>query len=99
MQSNTRKAPLRANVRKVHENNLQHKTMHSQSPTHKKLLKKIESNPRRGFPTNYEKSLQDNLVFQKPQEEVVDFRVEIERRFQKSTSNHSFAFPRRHPRK
>jgi len=90
-----KKTLLRNNIRKLQTNPHQStKTIHSQSPTHKKLLKKIELTQRE--PANqYDMSLQDNLVFQKPQEEVVDFRVEIERRFQKSFSNHTFVFPRR----
>lgn len=90
-----KKTLLRNNIRKLQNNPHQStKTIHSQSPTHKKLLKKIELTQRE--PANqYDMSLQDNLVFQKPQEEVVDFRVEIERRFQKSFANHTFVFPRR----
>jgi len=90
-----KKTLLRNNIRKLQTNPHQSsKTIHSQSPTHKKLLKKIELTQRE--PANqYDMSLQDNLVFQKPQEEVVDFRVEIERRYQKSFTNHTFVFPRR----
>lgn len=84
---------VRNNPRKAQANTLQSKTIHSQSPTHKKLLKKIE-NTQREASNQYDMSLQDNLVFQKPQAEVVDFRVEIERRFQKSMANHTYIFPR-----
>ena len=90
-----KKTLLRNNLRKLHANPLQQKSIHSQSPNHKKLLKKIELTQRDAPQYQYEMSLQDNLVFQKPQEEVVDFRVEIERRFQKSLANHTFVFPRR----
>lgn len=88
-----KKVAVRNNVRKMPGNTLQSKAIHSQSPTHKKLLKKIELTQREAQ-NQYEFSLQDNLVFQKPQEEVVDFRVEIERRFQKSIANHTYVFPR-----
>ena len=89
-----KKTQQRSNMRKLNADPLQHKTQHSQSPTHKKLLKKIES-IQRDPSKQYEISLQDNVAFQKPQEGIVDFRVEIERRFQKSMANHMYIFPTR----
>jgi len=75
-----KKAVLRDNMRKTKVGNSNHKNIQSQSPPHKKLMKKIEMTHKE--PTNkYDFSLQENVFHQEPKEEVVDFRVEIERRF------------------
>jgi len=88
-----KKAVLRDNMRKQKSSTHQQKNIQSQSPPHKKLLKKIEMTHKE--PTHkYEFSLQDNLLHTEPKEEAVDFRVEIERRFQRSVANKVYVFPR-----
>lgn len=42
----------------------------------------------------YDFSLQDNLLHPQPKEEALDFRVEIERRFQRSIPNKVYVFPK-----
>lgn len=83
----------RENVRKLKLNPHQSKDVQSQSPPHKKLLKKIEMIHKE--PSHkYDLSLKENLLAREPQEEVVvDFRVEIERRFMKALPNQVFKFP------
>ena len=89
-----KKTLVRDNQRKLFTNAPSNKAAHSQSPTHKKLIKKIELTQREA-PSQYDLSLQGDFFSQKPQEEVVDFRVEIERRFKKSYANSTFKFPLR----
>jgi hypothetical protein len=88
-----KKALLRENVRKLKVNPHQAKNIQSQSPPHKKLLKKIEMTTKESS-HKYDFSLQDNLLNIEPKEEVVDFRVEIERRFQRSVPNKIYVFPK-----
>lgn len=87
-----KKAVLRDNMRKTKVSSHNQKSIQSQSPPHKKLMKKIEMTHKE--PANkYDFSLQENMFQNEPKEEVVDFRVEIERRFQKSQPNKSYLFP------
>ncbi len=86
---------VRENVRKLKTNAHQPKDIQSQSPPHKKLLKKIEMIHKE--PTHkYDLSLKENLLAREPPEEevVVDFRVEIERRFKKTSHNQTYKFPK-----
>ena len=87
-----RQAVVRDNLRKFKVNPHQTKNVQSQSPPHKKLLKKIEST-HQAASKKYEISLQDNYLHPEQKEEAQDFRVEIERRYQKSISNKIYAFP------
>jgi len=88
-----KKAILRENVRKLKVNPHQAKNIQSQSPPHKKLLRKIEMT-QKDLSQQYDHSLQDNLLAYEPKEEAVDFRVEIERRYQRSVPNKIYTFPR-----
>lgn len=88
----------RENARKHKLTSYHSKDAQSQSPPHKKLLKKIEMTHKE---TNHKNdmSLKENLLAREPQEEVVvDFRVEIERRFNKAIANHTYRFPRNRQR-
>lgn len=88
-----KKAVLRDNLRKTKINSQGAKNLHSQSPPHKKLLKKIESTHQNAATHKYDFSLQDKLIHHEHKEEAQDFRVEIERRYQKSFPNKEFRFP------
>ena len=88
-----KKAVLRDNVRKTKVASQGAKNPQSQSPPHKKLLKKIEGIQTNAPNTKYDLSLQDKLLKDEQQEEAQDFRVEIERRFKKSQPNREFRFP------
>lgn len=88
-----KKALLRENVRKMKINPHQAKNIQSQSPPHKKLIKKMEMTIREPS-QKFDFSLQDNLLNFEPKEEAVDFRVEIERRYQRSIPNKVYVFPR-----
>lgn len=83
---------MRDNIRKYKANQHQPKNIQSQSPPQRKLLKKLENTHKEGA-NKYEFSLQDNYVPVEQKEEVQDFRVEIERRFQKSIPNKIYIFP------
>ena len=88
----------RENIRKLKVNPHQSKDVQSQSPPHKKLLKKIEMIHKE--PSHkYDLSLKENLLAREPPEEEapVDFRVEIERRFKKTNHNQNYRFPRNGP--
>jgi hypothetical protein len=96
MSTGMKKAVLRDNMRKTKTSNHNQKNIQSQSPPHKKLLKKIEMTHKE--PTHkYDFSLQENLLQPEPKEEAVDFRVEIERRYQRSIANKIYVFPKTGP--
>lgn len=86
------KRTVRENLRKYKVNQFQTKPAQSQSPPHKKLLQKIE-NVYRPETTKYEHSMPDAYVPPEKKEEAQDFRIEIEKRFQKSLANKNFVFP------
>lgn len=86
------KRPARENVRKYKINQHQTKNIQSLSPPQKQLLKKIE-NVQRETRHKYEHSMQDNYVRPEQKQEAQDFRVEIEKRFQKSAANKNYTFP------
>ena len=88
-----KKAVVRDNVRNIKPTGQSGKNPHSQSPAHKKLLKKIEGIQKNATNTKNDFSLQDKYVHTEQQEEAQDFRVEIERRFKKAISNQEFRFP------
>ena len=81
--------------RKLKLNPHQPKDAQSQSPNHKKLLKKMEMIHKEPAHKN-DLSLKENLLVREPPEEVVeDFRVEIERRYKKASANQVYKFPLR----
>ena len=86
------KRPVRENIRKYKVNQHQTKNIQSLSPPQKQLLKKIENIQRDGN-HKYEHSMQDNYVRPEQKQESQDFRVEIEKRFQKSAPNKAYTFP------
>ena len=82
----------RDNARFAKTNNPQGRINQSQSPPQNKLLKKIQHIHKDG-PNKHEFSLQNNYVRPEQKEEVQDFRVEIEKRYQKSNCNKNYLFP------
>ena len=92
-----KKAVLRDNVRNIKLATQSGKNPHSQSPPHKKLLKKIEGIQKNTTSSKNDFSLQDKLVNPEQQEEAQDFRVEIERKYKKSYANKEFRFPLHFP--
>lgn len=82
----------RENIKKYRNNQHQAKVIQSQSPPHKKLLKKIENNFKEGE-NRRENSLQDTYLLPEQKQEAQDFRVEIEKRYEKSISNKNYLFP------
>jgi len=86
----------RENARKLKPNPHHSNNAQSHSPPHKKLIKKIEllhKDPK----NKYDISLKEDLLAREPpeeEEEAVDFRVEIERRFSRATHNKTYKFPK-----
>lgn len=84
---------LRDNTRKVKVPSNRGNHPRSQSPPQNKLLKKIEGIQTNSTQIKHDHSLQENILHTEQQEEAEDFRVEIERRFRKSSINREFRFP------
>lgn len=84
----------RDNIRSAKATHQQGRINQSQSPPQNKLLKKLQHTHKEPV-KKHEFSLQDNYL--RPEhnnkEEAQDFRVEIERRYQKSISNKEYVFP------
>ena len=88
-----KKILMRESERNFKQNQFQPKPIQSQSPPHKKLLKRIETTQKENQ-AKFEYSLQDTLIKPEVKEEVQDFRIEIERRYQKVVANKDYKFPR-----
>ncbi len=87
-----KKVFTRENLRSSKVITRQQKTVQSQSPPQKQLIKKIQlKHPEQTHKSDY--SLQDKLVFQEAQPQILDFRGEIEKRYNKSYSNRIYVFP------
>ena len=84
---------MRESARNLKQNSFQPKPIQSQSPPHKKLLKRIEGTQKENQ-AKFEYSLQDTFTKPEVKEEVQDFKVEIERRYQKVVANTDYTFPR-----
>ena len=87
-----KKTLTRESARYFKTNQIQQKTIQSQSPPHQKLLKRIAT--QKDNQTKFEYSLQDTLIKPDIKEEVKDFRTEIEKRYQKASTNKYYKFPR-----
>ena len=87
-----KKTLTRESARYFKTNQLQPKTIQSQSPPHQKLLKRIAT--QKDNQAKFEYSLQDTLIKPEIKEEVQDFRTEIEKRYQKASTNSYYKFPR-----
>ena len=82
---------LRENGRKLKVHPNQPKSTVSQSPPHKRLLKKIENPQKENLNSNNDHSFQDSSLNKNVKE---DFRAEIERRYQKTIFNKIYVYPR-----
>ena len=90
-----KKLQLKDSERKAKNGPFESNIAHSQSPPHKKLIKKLESIHSNNTNVKTDYSLQDRLVPAENTEETRDFRTEIEKRFNKSVVNKKYCFPLR----
>ena len=90
-----KRVPLKDSTLKTWNTPADANNTQSQSPTHKKLLKKIENIQSSTQNVKCDLSLQEKPIHTENKEKKRDFRAEIEHRFNKSGRNSNYSFPLR----